>query len=219
MTKRPKYMPSEEEMEMRRKEALSDMLKTREENYKKTKKNITLIVIIFLIIAIAIRSFFGTLDLYMFALPVDDGRYYKVTINDKHIPVWYDEVMKIPILPFLINVCGSYSGINEANGLGSNNYYYDKVNKYVLNIESYKCYFGNYQMECKNDTHVMKKNNDTKYTWLEISNEYDEDDIKYSGKYIDDITGYINEKGNYKVEITAKHGLSKSKIYFYIVKE
>lgn len=27
MTKRPKYMPSEEEMEMRRKEALSDMLK------------------------------------------------------------------------------------------------------------------------------------------------------------------------------------------------
>jgi hypothetical protein len=37
MAKRPKYMPSEEEMEMRRKETLSDMLKTNEENYKKTK--------------------------------------------------------------------------------------------------------------------------------------------------------------------------------------
>lgn len=111
MAKRPKYMPSEEEMEMRRKEAL----------------------------------------------PVDDGRYYKVTINDKHTPVWYNEVMKIPVLPFFINICGSYSGINEVRDLGSNNYYYDKVNKYILNIESYKCYFGNYQMECKNDTHVMKK--------------------------------------------------------------
>lgn len=68
-------MPSEEEMEMRRKEALSDMLKTNEDNYKKTKQNIKLIIIIFLIIAIAIKSFFRTLDLYMFALPVDDGRY------------------------------------------------------------------------------------------------------------------------------------------------
>lgn len=37
MAKRPKYMLSEEEMEMRRKETLSDMLKTNEENYKKTK--------------------------------------------------------------------------------------------------------------------------------------------------------------------------------------
>lgn len=51
------------------------MLKTNEDNYKKTKQNIKLIIIIFLIIAIAIKSFLGTLDLYMFALPVDDGRY------------------------------------------------------------------------------------------------------------------------------------------------
>lgn len=35
MAKRPKYIPSEEEMEMRRKEALFDMLKTNEENYKR----------------------------------------------------------------------------------------------------------------------------------------------------------------------------------------
>ena len=61
----------------------------------------------------------------------------------------------------------------------------------------------------------MKEKKDTKYTNLTItrtSNPYEE---VYSGKFINDITPYIKERGVYCIEITAKYSLIETKVYFY----
>ena len=64
----------------------------------------------------------------------------------------------------------------------------------------------------------MKQNTDTKYTNLSITRTTNPYKKIYTGEYIDNVTSYIREKGQYCIEITAKHGLTETKIYFYIVR-
>lgn len=51
-------------------------------------------------------------------------------------------------------------------------------------------------MECTNNEQNMKQNSDTKYTNLSITRTTNPYKKIYTGKYIDDITSYITEKGN-----------------------
>ena len=98
-----------------------------------------------------------------------------------------------------------------------NFFYNDGSDKYIIDINSYSCYYKNIQIECTNNEQNMKQNTDTKYTNLSITRTTNPYKKIYTDKYIDDITSYITEKGNYHIEITAKYGLMETKIYFYII--
>lgn len=196
-------------------EAFNELNKTTNELRKIRKKKCLIIFSILILIIVVIKVFFGTIELNnIFGYPSQRARFYKVTINGKQISVNYNLKHKIPIIPFLINFNSYYLG----NNIYGNDDIFFTANgseKYIIDITSYSCYSNNYQVECKDSSQNMKENNDTKYTNLKITRTTNPYAEVYSGKYIDDISPYLKQKGTYCVEITAKYSLVETKIYFY----
>ncbi len=213
------FVSNEEELKKQQKKLLVEMNKLDNEIRKSRKKKIIVITSIILIIITMIKIFFGTIELYnVFGASPSKARYYNVTVNNKQIAVSYISTKKIPIIPFLINFNSVYMGNSYIKGDDTGNFFYnDGSDKYIIDINSYSCYYKNIQIECTNNEQNMKQNTDTKYTNLSITRTTNPYKKIYTGKYIDDITSYITEKGNYHIEITAKYGLMETKIYFYII--
>lgn len=211
------FMPSEEELEKERLEILKEI---NIENKKiKFDKKIKLFIGIILTSAIIfiIKMTIGTIEINnIFGYPKEKTRFYEVTINDTKTTISYELTHKLPLIPHLIylnshHLGGSYILEDE----DSVNFYHDNSEKYLIDIKSYSCYKGNYQVECLYNDQEMKENNDTEYTNLEIvrtSNPYEK---IYNGKFIKDITNFIEEKGVYYVGITAKYKNTETIIYFY----
>ena len=213
------FVSNEEELKKQQKKLLVEMNKLDNEIRKSRKKKIIVITSIILIIITMIKIFFGTIELYnVFGASPSKARYYNVTVNNKQIAVSYISTKKIPIIPFLVNFNSVYMGNSYIKGDDTGNFFYnDGSDKYIIDINSYSCYYKNIQIECTNNEQNMKQNTDTKYTNLSITRTTNSYKKIYTGKYIDDITSYITEKGNYHIEITAKYGLMETKIYFYII--
>lgn len=212
-----KFKPNEEELEQQRKELLFEMNKLDNEIRKdKKKKLIIIFTIVFLIIAI-IKIFFGTIDIYnIFGASPSKARYYKITVNGKHVAASYVSTHKIPVIPFLVNFKSVYLGNSYIEGDDTgNDFFQDGSDEYIVNIDSYSCYYNDIQVECKNDKQKMKKNNDDKYPLLTITRITNPHEIVYEGKYIEDIAPYITTRGQYHIGITAKHGLTTDEVYFY----
>lgn len=214
------FILSEEELKKQQKELLIEMNKLDNEMRKARKKKIIIITLIILIIITVIKIFFGTIQLYnVFGAPPSKARYYNVTVNNKQVAVSYISTIKIPIIPFLVNFNSVYMGNSYIKGDDTGNFFYnDGSDKYIIDINSYSCYYENFQIECTNNEQNMKQNTDTKYTNLSITRTTNPYKKIYTGEYIDNVTSYIREKGQYHIEITAKHGLTETKIYFYIVR-
>lgn len=216
---RSTFVSNEEELKKQQKKLLVEMNKLDNEIRKSRKKKIIIITSIILIIITVIKIFFGTIQLYnVFGASPSKARYYNVTVNNKQVAVSYISTKKIPIIPFLVNFNSVYMGNSYIKGDDTGNFFYnDGSDKYIIDINSYSCYYENIQMECTNNEQNMKQNSDTKYTNLSITRTTNPYKKIYTGKYIDDITSYITEKGNYHIEITAKYDLIETKIYFYII--
>ena len=212
------FILSEEELKKQQKEFLIEMNKLDNEIRKARKKKIIVITLIILIIFTVIKIFFGTIQLYnVFGAPPSKARYYNVTVNNKQVAVSYISTIKIPIIPFLVNFNSVYIGNSYIKGDDTGNFFYnDGSDKYIIDINSYSCYYENIQIECTNNEQNMKQNTDTKYTNLSITRTTNPYKKIYTGEYIDNVTSYI--KGQYCIERTAKHGLTETKIYFYIVR-
>ena len=188
-------------------------------NYNKRK--FIVIMGVFLIIVI-LRVILGPLNIpNIFGYPSSSARYYKVLVNDEHIPVNYNLKHSIPIIPFIVNINSVYLGNNYVAGGNNDSLYVDYKDVMNLNINSYSCFSEkmNTQIECKYDNQITKENSDEKYTKLVMTKIGKEYGSAYNGEFIVDIAPYIKEKGRYHVEITAKHGLVETKIYFYVNKK
>lgn len=216
------FILSEKELKKQQKESLIEMNKLDNKMRKVRKKEITIITSIILIIITVIKIFFGTIQLYnVFGASPSKARYYNVTVNNEQVAVSYISTKKIPIIPFLVNFNSVYMGNSYIKGDDTGNFFYndnDGSDKYIIDINSYSCYYENVQTECTNNEQNMKQNTDTKYTNLSITRITNPYKKIYTGEYIDDVTSYIREKGEYHIEITAKHGLIETKICFYIVR-
>lgn len=211
------FKPDKEQIEKERKEILSEINKTNNEIRRERSKKIWLIFALVLLIVLFIKIVFGTIDIpNIFGYPPSKVRFYKVTVNGEATSVGYELKHEIPIIPYLINFNSRYFGLNYINGDEDvTTYLQNDSEKYVIDIESYSCYSNDYQVECKTDNQIMKKNSDTKYTNLQIvrtNNPYEE---IYNGKFVNDITEYVKSKGVYYVGITAKHSLTETNVYFY----
>lgn len=212
-----KFNQSEEELEQQRKELLFEMNKLDNEMRKSRKKKFVIIFSIILIIIVIIKIFFGTIELYnILGASPSNARYYKVMVNDKQVAVSYTSTKKIPIIPFLVNFNSVYMGNSDIEGDDTGNFYKDESNKYIIDINSYSCYYKEIQVECKNNQQEMKKNKDEKYPLLTITRTTNPYEVVYKGKYIENITPYITKKGQYHIGITSKYGLTKDEIYFYV---
>lgn len=211
------FMPSEEELKKQQQELLIEMNKLDNEMRKARKKKFIIIFSIIAIIIAIIKIFFGTIELYnVFGASPSKARYYYVKVNDKQVAVSYISTKKIPIIPFLVNFNSVYMGNSyiEDDDTGSR-FFQDGSNEYIVNIDSYSCYYNDIQVECKNNTQKMKRNDDDKYPTLTITRITNPHEVVYKGKYIEDIAPYITTRGQYHIGITAKHGLTTDDVYFY----
>ncbi len=94
---------------------------------------------------------------------------------------------------------------------------YEKGTSVILNVDSYECYTknDNIQLSCVGGTDRYKKlkTDDTTYT-LRIKRLNREETITYNGKFINDISDYLVEKGKYRVFIVGKYKNVTSTLYF-----
>lgn len=214
--KKTNFMPSEEALKKQQQELLIEMNELDNEMRKTRKKMFIIIFSIIVIIIAIIKIFFGTIELYnIFGAPPSKARYYKVMVNDKQVAVSYTSTKKIPIIPFLVNLNSVYLGNSNIEGDDSSYFYSDGSDKYILDINSYSCYYNDIQVECINNKQKMKKNDDDKYPLLTITRTSNPYEVVYEGKYTENIAPYVTKKGVYCIGITAKHGLTTDEVYFY----
>lgn len=202
--------------EKNRREAFFEYAKTTNELYKERKKKFLIVSTGIIFIVLFIKIFFGTLEIYnIFGYPSSNARYYKVTVNDEQVAVSYVLRKRFPLIPYLINLNSTYLGNSYIKNTDNEQYYVNDSDKYIIDFESYNCYYNDVQIECKYNDQTMKKNNDEKPTKMIITRITNPHEEVYNGTYIEDITSYIREKGQYCIQIITKHGLVTSEVYFY----
>lgn len=182
---------------------------------KKYHKKVILIIIICIII---FKFIVGTIEINS-PLDYSKNRLYKVTVNKTPVTVQVIDHYRTFIIPFFLYFNAYYK--NTYPGMDTDSIYYivpDKT-QYLLDIESYSCYSKNNerQVECQiEDNFHQKKNNDTTYTNLYIRRNGRPETEMYDGKFINNITSYIQQKGVYYIRIDAKYGNVTSKIEFFL---
>ena len=207
-----KLIPTEEEVEKLRKNILIDLNRNNKDIKNERKKKIIYILSIIILIIVFIKIVFGAIYIpNVLKYPFNKTRFYKVTLNDELISSEYFLTQKLPIIPYLntrmidkIILIITYDG----NGL----------DKFIIDIESYSCYYKGHQTRCKDEKQNMEKNYDTKYTRLVIERTTKPAEIIYDGEFINDLTPYIKNRGNgiYVVTIYANYSFIETKVDFDI---
>jgi len=203
-----------------RKKAANKYFKSVLELKEEKKSKIIYIISIMLFILIAIKLILGEL---VIPIPIKykDNRLYEVYLNDLDMTSEVIDKRKITIIPYFLYLEQSYHGIYIGNG----EIYEDIQNSttYNLKINSYDCYSAvpslkenekiNYKISCNTEQNYIKKlTNDTTYK-LYIKRTYKgKETILYDGKFIEDITPYIVEKGRYYVRIMGNYKNVESEI-------
>lgn len=187
---------------------------------KDRKRKVWIVLGIVVLVFSITKIFFGTIAFNNpFGYPPSKARFYEFKVNGQKISVSYQLKHEIPIIPFLVSFNSYYSGFSYVTG-DDDLYVLDNHSlKYKLTIDSYSCFAGDYQVECKNDNQTMKKNNDTKYTKLKIVRTSNPREEVYHGKFQEDIAPYVKEKGIYYIGVTAQYGFVETEIYFYFDKK
>lgn len=131
---------------------------------------------------------------------------FKVTINNNEVYVQYYEKYKRGIIPFIVGTVNSQHSSNEVTPI-VNDITYNKT--MILNIKEYEAYWKKYKdRSYENKRWVFQD----KYNYKETTSSSihlvikRKNKILYDGKYIEDISKYVNEKGRYffNAEVTRK---------------
>lgn len=205
------------DLEVSKKKALLDYHKAINElKLEQNKKRINFLIIMGLLI-IVFKITIGTFEITN-PFTYNKNRLYELKLNDTTITVNSTDRHRIPFIPFFIylNTYNTtiYYGSSELYLL-SNNY-----DKYILNIKSYSCYARNVnsQIGCDSANNpIKKKNTDTVYTNLYIRKNGKPEIVVYNGKMINNITPYIQQKGYYYIQVTAKYNNVKTNISFNVL--
>lgn len=215
------FKPNEKEIEKQSRKILLKIFKTNSELKREKKKKILIIISIILIFVVFIKLFLGTLDIpNIFGYPQNKVRFYKVSINGNAISSEYFLTQKIPLIPYLVNLKSKTFGQNYVLDDDDGSYFVAKeLDKIIIDVESYSCYYDKYQVGCKDSNSNMKKNNDTNYTSLIINRNSKPFKEVYNGQFINDITQYIKDKGVYVVNIKAEYSFVETEVTFSIKKK
>lgn len=216
--KMKKFYYSKEEMlkdaELESRKILADYNSTVKES-KKSKKKVIFIILIGIIL---FKVIIGTIELNS-PFEYSKNRLYEITINDKPVTYTATDHHRVFIIPYFL-YWNSYH-LNTYYGIDYDAVYYinPEESEYILNVESYSCYSKNKerQIECQvEDNFYERKNHDTVYTNLYIRKNGKPEKEMYDGKFIKNITPYINEKGIYYVRVDAEYENVSSKLEFFL---
>lgn len=192
-------------------------LKKYDNQVKRTQmKKYFLILVVLALVVLLIKLIFHTIEIDIpFEYPENKSRVYEVKVNDTIVAVETHLKQKISVIPYLVNVNRYYRNIDYI--YGNENIYYEYNHHrgdFKLKIQSYSCLKNKKQVRCSFDGRNQKwvKMSDTKYTHLTIIKKDKKDKELYDGKYISDVTKYIQDKGIYHLEITAKYDNIETKI-------
>lgn len=208
-----------EEKKKQQIETLKEINRLNKEIRQEQKKRILIIISVIVILFLIIKIFFGTIEINsIFGYPSNKARFYKATINGELTDSQHNLKHTIPLIPFLVNFNSHYLGNSYANiELENGNYDIKDLEKVIIDIEIFKCLSkNNYQVECQNINQKMEKVEDEKYKEMVITRTSNPYEVVYSGKFVNDITDYVKNKGVYAVQIYTKRTLIETEVYFYI---
>lgn len=211
--------------EKAQKEALKELNKSLEVDRKKRKRIILSVLIVYLFLVIVYQTIMGVLpgenpDFLGFKIiPIKDiqtKEKYEISINNyDKLDYYIQKDFKFPIIPFLVDMIDYDSdslGDGEPIVIKSNNGF--KIKYKVYNC--YSDYAGKLVNE-KCDSHTVKYEEiDIKHKLKIIKEEFPKDEILYDGKYIEDISYYLKDKGEYKIVLYYKKKFITTKVQVYV---
>ena len=209
---------TEEEIKRKKKEALEDYNKAKNELINKKKRKIKILLILFgiiLVILIFIRIIFGRL---YFSLPYtyyNKSNEYKFYVNGKHENISFEDYKDVPVIPGVlyfrrINLGGWYN----VETYDKNLFFEDE--KIIFDFKVNECYThtDNIRINCDSfDEKLIRKEIKPKFTRLFIRKNGRKETVMYDGEYISDISQYVKEKGYYYIEIWTEYEGVETKLY------
>lgn len=209
----------ENEIEKKKREALIDYNKAKNVIRRNNKDFILksfVILIFILIFCIVIRISFGRLY-----LPLAPSFYknveYKLFINEEHESIGYSDVIEKPIIPgllyFRIDSEDVWYNMNKLN----EDIVFEKE-KVILDFVVSECYThtDHIRINCdSNNDKLIHKEIDGNFKRLLIRKSGKDEKVLYDGKFINDISRYVKDKGYYYIEIYAEYDDINTKLYFF----
>lgn len=222
-----KIFKTKEEMikglESVRRETLSELNEGNMDFIKDRKHKTIKFTVIFLVIFVLFKLFIGELNITLnnnnpFSLY--KNKLYIVELNSEAITIEVEEYKKNTIIPFVLNL-NIYSNHIFYNNDKETYIKHNLGDHIFLDIKAFECYYMSKNNKntttCAKDYDSLLKEeiNDIEYNML-IKSTRKGEKVAYSGKFIQDISEYLTEKGQFSVRITAMYNNVKSDINFLI---
>ncbi len=211
---------TEDEIEKKKKEALIDYnLASNEVRKKRVKRirNIFLILLVLLVIAILIRVFHGRVYYSVSFLNLNKSIEYNLYVNGEQECISFEDTEDNPIIPGLFYFRRYNGGIwyNESKLDEDVIFTGDEVN---LKIEANECYTHTDKVRVSCDSanyKLVRKEVEPKFTRLFIRKDGKNSRVMYDGKFVTDISKYVQEKGYYYIEIYAEYDAIDTRLYMF----
>lgn len=186
------YEEQREALKAYQKESL-EQSKSKKEKWKKIRKRIVLVVVIYSILSI----FFYVNGLQItLPIPVElDEKYYDIRLNNQQVSIINNMNYKKAILPFLIYIENGNSGILQTPNAFENPYI--KEEPYLLTIKSYSCYNNENRkriVPCyPSYNKYTKENKKEKYTMIIYKYKHFDKQVNYEDFISGTVTRKLNE--------------------------
>lgn len=209
---------TEEEKELKKKEALKDYnAANRELKTKKfrTLKKILIILGVVLVVAIVVRIFYGRVYFSLPYMYYNQSNEYKFFVNGEQKNINFEDYKDTPVIPGILyfrrfNMGGWYN----VEKYDENLIFEDE--KVVLDFEVYECYThtDNIRVNCDSfNEKLIQKEVKPEFKSIFIRKNGKKNKVMYDGEYISDISDYVKEKGYYYIEIYAEYDGVDTKLY------
>ena len=200
----------DEENELKKKEALRDYNLAKNDlknNNKKIVKKVLMILLTVVIVLVLIRVCIGELHYSVSIFRLNKSVEYKLLVNGEHKTISFVDTEDTPIIPGVIyfrreNV-GAWFNMDELNE--------DLIfseEKVRLDFIVSECYThtDKVRVNCDSDNDkLIRKEVKPKFKKLFIRKNGGKNKVMYDGKFINDISKYVREKGYYYIEIYAEY--------------
>ena len=209
---------TDEEKELKKKEALRDYNLAKNDLKKRKNKKLKILLILFsivLVILVVIRIIFGRLYFSLPYMYYNKSNEYMFYVNGEHQNIGFEDYDDTPVIPGVlyfrrINMGGWYNVRIYDQELIFNE------EKVVFNFDVYECYTHTDEVRINCDSFnekFIRKEVKPKFTRLFIRKNGRREKIMYDGEYISDISQYVKEKGYYYIEIWTEYDGVETKLY------
>ena len=216
---------TEEEKNIKKQEALVNYNKIQMEiknSRKKILKIIFLILLVLLVVFIGLRITIGRIYLSIYPLTFKQSVEHKLYINNEHYSVSFEDNKDFPIIPGLFYFRRSNSGSwYNIDNLNEDIIFED--DKIIIDILSNECYTHTDKVRVGCDlgeteeatNKLIRKRVKPEISRLVIHKNGKNESVRYDGKFINDISKYVKDKGYYYIEIHIKYEGVSTKLVFF----